>query len=76
MDLAARVHALEILVETLIETLPAERRTELAQLFARRAEIAKEASQRLPIEESRRVAIAQQLDRLSENLAQIAKRSY
>jgi hypothetical protein len=72
MDLQARVHALEILVEVLIETLPLKQRQAVAQAFAIRSEIVRSAMLPQAISESLRTDIEQHLSRLGASLNRIA----
>lgn len=69
MDLAARVHALEILVEVLIETLPSEQRLGALRLFLERAEAATQTMRQLPAAEGLEQSLAQHVSRLAANVA-------
>lgn len=72
MDDAARLHALEVLVDVLITSLRAEERRRVARDFAQRAEIAKSAMLQSPMQEPLRQSVEAHLDRLSARLNEIA----
>jgi hypothetical protein len=74
MDLQARTHALEILVEVFIATLPAEQRLAVARAFSDRAEVVRSAMSTQSISEEQQQEIDENLARLSNYLNWLATR--